>query len=104
MSPKCCVNDKYEDCMVQEIQCFNTTACNFTMQYARARGSDLRHKLSKFLQCFEGGVIAEGKCPGDALKYGAVVLSSLQLLQVCWSRRDLPCCRSVHKGCGRGGV
>lgn len=57
VSPKCCVNDKYEDCMVQEIQCFNTTACNFTMQ----------HKLSKFLQCFEGGVIAEGKCPGDAL-------------------------------------
>lgn len=57
VNPNCCLNDKFEDCLVQQLQCFNTSSCSFTAQY----------KLAKFLYCFEGSVISEGQCSSDAL-------------------------------------
>jgi len=57
MNPDCCVNDKFEACMVDLLQCFpNSTTCNATTQL----------QMSKFLSCFEGGSISEGQCPGNA--------------------------------------
>lgn len=57
MNPDCCVNDKFEACMVDQLQCFpNSTTCNATT----------RLKLGNFLSCFEGGSISEGQCPGNA--------------------------------------
>lgn len=58
VNPNCCINDKFEDCLVHKLQCFYNTSCPF----------DSMHKLSKFLFCFEGSVIAEGQCPGNASK------------------------------------
>lgn len=58
VNPNCCINDKFEDCLVHKLQCFQNTDCSF----------DTMHNLSKFLFCFEGGVIAEGQCPGNATK------------------------------------
>lgn len=58
VNPNCCLNDKFEDCLVQKLQCFDETSCSFATQLA----------LSKFLFCFEGGLIAEGQCPGNASK------------------------------------
>jgi len=55
VNPNCCLNDKFEDCLVQKLQCFDNTQCNFTTQY----------NLSKFLFCLEGGQISEGQCPGS---------------------------------------
>jgi len=62
MNPDCCVNDKFEACMVQQLQCFpNNTACNAT----------LRLQMANFLSCFEGSTISEGQCPGNAQKCAA---------------------------------
>lgn len=58
VNPNCCLNDKFEDCLVQKLQCFDQTSCPFQAQF----------NLSKFLFCFEGGIIAEGQCPGNASK------------------------------------
>lgn len=53
---ECCLKDKYEDCLVEELGCFtNATGCN----------TDVRLKLSKFVGCFEGGHVEEDHCPQD---------------------------------------
>lgn len=52
---ECCVKDKFEDCLVSHLNCFDDTNCTF----------ENRLKLSKFLGCFEGGHIEEDTCPQD---------------------------------------
>lgn len=57
MNPDCCVNDKFEACMVAKLQCFpGSTVCPF----------DTQRRMAKFLSCFEGASISEGECPGNA--------------------------------------
>lgn len=44
--------------MVRRLQCFpnNTAGCD----------NALRTQMARFLSCFEGGLISEGQCPGNA--------------------------------------
>jgi hypothetical protein len=52
----CCTNDKFEACMVAQLQCFPGSAvCD----------NALRTKMAAFLKCLEGSFISEGQCPGD---------------------------------------
>lgn len=56
VNPDCCTNDKFEACMVSQLQCFpGSTVCD----------NVLRTKMAVFIQCLEGKLIEDGECPGD---------------------------------------
>lgn len=58
---ECCVKDKFEDCLVNELGCFDggsaitKPSCDF----------DTRLKLGRFVGCFEGGHVEEDHCTQD---------------------------------------
>ena len=56
VNPNCCLNDKFEACMVSQLQCLpGSTTCP----------PELSAKMAHFLGCLEGGLISEGQCPGS---------------------------------------
>lgn len=52
VEPRCCLNDKYEDCMVQQLKCFSGSSpaqCNFTTQYV--------WRVDRFFRVFFGSLL-----------------------------------------------
>ncbi len=43
--PKCCIHDKFEDCMVQQFQCFQNVSSNCTDQLRSVASLSLRAML-----------------------------------------------------------
>lgn len=80
---QCCVQDKFEDCVVAQLGCNDYDAD----PHYKDCGFDTRLKLAKFVGCFEGGgKIEEDVCNNDGKKCidEAGLATQYKAIEACW--------------------
>lgn len=93
---KCCIHDKFEDCMVDVLGCDSEASSSQS-----PCTTDTRLKMAKFLGCFEGGHIAEAGCTQNAKNCSTYAGLPYDDIQTCFTNetRVYSAAMKMQKAC-----